>query len=569
MNNWIVKETIPIRSGNFLAFHPIIAKLLFQRNIDTEEKAETFFNPDYQRDLHDPFLFFAMEKALERIEKAKDRDELVAIFGDYDADGVTSSVIVQEALDELKIRSIVYIPDKRLEGYGMNMKAVEELKDQKVSLIITVDCGISNKQEIERANGLGMDVIIVDHHHVPQDIPPALAVINPYSEGEKYPFQPLAGVGVAYKLIQAIYRKFMPEKENQLKWILDLVAIGTIADCVPLVGENRTIVKYGLIVLSKTRRTGIKELFSVGKINIDENNFPDTRKISFQIAPRINAAGRMNHASMAFNLIREKDRIKSRELALEIEASNQKRQKITNQITEEIKILAENSFKDKKLIFAVNEHFPIGIVGLVAGKIADIYGKPVAVIQKGEEESKGSFRSIPELNIIDSIEKCSHLLIKFGGHSQAAGISIANEKLEEFYETLSAIIERELEGKDCVSKIEIDMEIFPKDIDFKLTAELKKFEPFGEGNEEPVFLMRNLIIHDFTVVGNGSKHLKLFLKALDDTPKIFEAIGFSLVEKFPHIRKSDVVDIVFTIAEDEWKGNRKIQLKLADMKVAV
>jgi len=567
MNNWIVRQTIPVRNGNFLAFHPIIAKLLFQRNIDTEEKAKIFFNPDYERDLYDPFLFSEMEKALERIREAKNKDELVAIFGDYDADGVTSCVIVQEALDELKIRSIVYIPDKRLEGYGMNIKAIKELKSQKVSLIITVDCGISNKKEIERVNEMGMDVIIVDHHHVPHDIPLALAIINPYSKGEKYPFKPLAGVGVAYKLVQAIYRKFMPGKENQLKWILDLVAIGTIADCVSLIGENRTIVKYGLIVLSKTRRTGMKELFSVGKINIDENNFPDTRKISFQIAPRINAAGRMDHANLAFNLIREKDRIKSRELALEIESSNQKRQKITNQITEEIKILAENSFKNKKLIFAVNEHFPIGIVGLVAGKIAEAYNKPVAVIQKGEKESKGSFRSIPQLNIIESIEKCSHLLIKFGGHSQAAGISIANEKLEEFYEMLSVIIEKELEGKDCIPKIEIDMEIFPNDIDFKLTAELKKFEPFGEENEEPVFLMKKLIIHDFVIVGNGSQHLKLFLKVSDGTPKIFEAIGFGLAEKFSHIQKNDVVDIVFMLGEDEWNGNRKIQLKLVDLKV--
>ncbi len=564
---WKLKEgNNPSCFGRF-STHPVVGRLLSQRGMQNEEELRNFLYPDYQRDLLDPFLFSAMEKLVERVKQAKERAELVMIFGDYDADGITSSVIIQEMMDNLGINSRVYLPDKKKEGYGLNINAVEYFKKENVSLIITVDCGISSFQEIEFARKNGIDVIIVDHHHVPQKLPPANVIINPHLKNSGYPQKNLAGVGVAFKVVQALCQKIMPEKEEQLKWMLDLVAIGTIADCVPLLGENRLIVKFGLIVLAKTKRFGLLELFSVGRIAIDANNFPDARKVAFQIAPRINAAGRMNHANAAFNLIRETNRALARNLALEIEASNQNRQRVTGQVVNEVKILAENSFKNKNFIFAVSEHFPVGVVGLAAGKIADIFHKPVAIIQKGEKESVGSLRSIPQINIIEAIEKCSRFLVRYGGHEQAAGVTVRNEKLEEFYAALDAVIEEKTDGKKILSEIEIDLEIFPKDIDYGMLEGLRLMEPFGKGNEEPVFLMRGLLVEEARVLGNGDKHLKLFLKATDGTPKVFESIGFGLADKFAAVKKDDAIDAVFTLKEDNWNGGKKIQLNLIDIKI--
>jgi len=563
MSNWKIKNKAETKDVD-LDIHPIALSLLCQRGINTKEKIEAFLNPDYDRDIHDPFLFSDMEKAADRIKEAGDKKEKVVIFGDYDADGVTSTVILKETLEELGIRPEVYIPDKKLEGYGLNMEAIESFGKSGVSLIITVDCGITSLIEISEAKKQGIDVIVSDHHHVPENLPPALAIINPQMENCRYPSRNLAGVGVAFKIAQALYKKFLPEKSEQTKWMLDLAAIGTIADCVPLENENRALARFGLLVLSKTRCVGLKELFSVGRIIIDEDNYPDARKVAFQIAPRLNAAGRMDHANTAFNLLVEKDPVLARGLALEIEASNQKRQKETERITEEIKILADNAFKNKKFIFAVNEHFPIGIAGLVAGKIADEFHKPAAVFQKEEKVSRGSFRSIPELNIIELLEKCKDLTLKCGGHSQAAGVAVENKNLEKFYEKLDGLIEKELEGKEYCPAIEIDLEISADGIDFELAEIISQFEPFGERNEEPVFLARDMIIQEIKTVGSTGKHIKLFLRPAGDSPKIFEAIGFGLNGKFNYLKEGDRVDAVFNLQLDNWNGNKKIQLKLID-----
>ncbi|KKT88524.1 MAG: Single-stranded-DNA-specific exonuclease RecJ, partial [Candidatus Moranbacteria bacterium GW2011_GWC2_45_10] len=454
--DWKIKENKKIDIPFDLNLPEVLVRLLAGRGVEGSEAVREFLEPDYEKGVHDPFLFSDMGKVVERIAQARDNKERVVIFGDYDADGITSSVILKETLETLGIAVAVYIPDKRSEGYGMNLGAIEKLAEEETKLIITVDCGITGIEEVERARELGIDVIITDHHHVPEELPKALAVINPRTGNSGYPFLELAGVGVAFKVAQAIFEKLLPQKKEQVKWFLDLVAIGTVADCVPLVGENRIFVKYGLLVLSKTKRNGLLQLFSVARLNIDENNVPSTRNIGFHIAPRINAAGRINHANLAYDLLVEGDIAKARVFALELEENNSHRQKITETATNEVKVLAENSFKDKKLIFAVGENFPIGVVGLVAGKIAQQFNKPTAVLQKGETESKGSFRSIPQVNIIEAIERCKELLLKFGGHSQAAGISIENGKLEAFYEKLNAEIEKELEGKDISPEILVD-----------------------------------------------------------------------------------------------------------------
>ncbi len=568
MFDWkIINKGIEIKNRSDYSFHPAALKIFFQKGLNTPEKINRFLFPDYDKDLHSPFLFSQMPQAVKRIKKAKKRKEKVAIFGDYDADGITSSAVLAEIFKKLNIPFEIYIPNKRSEGYGLNLEAIKELKEKNVSVIVTVDCGISNAEEIIGASKMGIDVIITDHHHIPSEIPKAHSIINPQMKNSGYPFKELAGVGVAFKFAQALCEELIPNEKDQLKWLLDLVAIGTIADCVPLLEENRILCKYGLIVLSKTRRIGLQELFKVGRILVDENNVPNTHKISFQIAPRINAAGRMDHANIAYNLISEKDRIKARELALELETYNQKRQAVTKQIVKEVEVLANNTFKNKKFIFAVGEHFSLGVAGLAAGKIADKFRKPTAILQKGRNESRGSFRSIPQINIIEAIEKYGNLLTKYGGHNQAAGISIKNENLEEFYKRLNAFIEKRLADKDVPPEILIDAEISSKDINFKLAEEIKKMEPFGVENEEPIFLTKNLIVEELKWVGNGEKHLKLFLRPGDKTPKIFEAIGFNSFDRFKDIKIGNIADLVFHLQLDNWNGNKKIQLNIIDLKI--
>jgi len=569
MLTWKIKEKIPVPAESGFSFHPIILGLLFQKGLDSVAKIQEYLFPDYTKGSFDPFLFLDMAKAVERIGKAREKKEKVIIFGDYDADGITSSAILKETLDSLGIISDVYIPDKEKEGYGLNEKAMEVFsQDEKVKLIITVDCGIANATEVDLAMRKGIDVIITDHHHVPKNIPEAFAIINQRMENETYPFRELAGVGTAFKLVQALHQKFMPEKMEQLKWFLDLVAIGTIADCVPLIGENRVLAKYGLLVLSKTRNVGLKELFQVGRIAIDENNVPDSTKVAFRIAPRINAAGRMEHASLAFNLLMQKNPIFARDFALELEAKNQERQKVTSTVFDEVKKVAEVMFKEKKFIFAMGNHFPSGILGLVAGKVADKFNKPTAIFREYKDECKGSFRSIPSINIIKTIEECGDLLLKFGGHSQAAGVSIKKENLDAFLQKMEELIALQLGGATPVPEIEIDMEIQPREVDFELAEGLQKFEPFGYGNEKPVFLTKNLLIESSKLVGNGEKHLKLQLRSQDGSPKIFEAIGFSLATDNAHLEIGNAVDIVFNLGVDEWNGNKKIQLELIDLRLA-
>lgn len=566
MKKWKIKKIAESPDESLTEkFNPIILNLLAVRGIYKPEEIEKYFNTDYGA-LSDPFAITGMEKITGRIMEAKKKKEKIAVYGDYDADGVTAAGILFETLKNLGFPDVVcYIPDRQQEGYGMNENALDYLSKKNVKLIITVDCGITNCEEALAAGKMGIDVIITDHHHLARNIPSALAIIDPHLPDSGFSGSNLSGVGVAFKLAQALFEKINPEKKEQLKWMLDLVAIGTIADCVPLTGENRTLVKYGLIVISKTRRVGLLEIFRVGRVEISENNIPDAHKVAFQIAPRINAAGRMDHASIAFNLLMENDPVSARQMALELESKNQERQKITAEIVREVKILAENAFKNKKLIFAVNPHWPVGVLGLVAGKITEEFRKPTAVLQEQEGLFTGSFRSIPEINIIEIIKQCSDLLIKFGGHSQAAGVSVSKENFSKFYDKISAEIEKRFEGKEIIPTIDVDCEIAAGDINPSFMADIKRMEPFGIGNPEPVFICRNMSVSDIRIVGNGSKHLKLALKNEKGGPKIFDAIGFSLAEKFPNLKINDKIDIVFNLCEDEWNGNKKMQLKLIDL----
>lgn len=560
---WHYKQKdIPVYPDS--SYHPVIEALFRERGIMDESERELFLAPDYDRDTHDPFLFSQMERVVGRFTEALADHERVGIFGDFDADGVTSSVIMREGLDELGIENVVYIPEKNTEGHGLNKKAVEYFHEEESTLIVTLDCGMMNHEEIALANTLGMDVIVIDHHHVPEVLPEAYAIINPKLPGETYPFQDLCGAGTTFKTVQALYKRLKPEKSEQLKWLLDVVATGTVADVMPLIGENRVFVKYGLRVMAKTRRPGFLAMIETGRLPFGEQAEPTARDIGFQIAPRINAASRMAHGILAHDLLMSKTLDSARPLSQELETHNLNRRKISTTTAEQVKEKALADFADKKFIFAVHEDYPYGIVGLIAGRIANELRKPTAILTKGETESRGSFRSIPEFNVIESLEQCADILVKYGGHAAAAGMTIKNEHLDIFYERFNALAMEKLQSVETEPKLDIDMPVSFEHLTPAFCRELKRFAPFGEGNPEPVFVLEEAIVDDVRFVGAGEKHLKIRLKS-PSGGKVLDAIAFNLGKQFGDLQIGENIRVVFTVEENTWNGNTSLQLRVVDM----
>ncbi len=540
-----------------------IGRLLALRGILTEEARMQFLEPDYDRDLHDPFLFSSMERVMERFRKARDTGERVGLFGDFDADGITSTVLMREALIKLGIPVTVHIPDKHSEGHGLSGVAIDIFTTAGVTLIVTVDCGISDHETIAEAKRRGMETIVVDHHHVPEVLPDAYAFVNPRLPGETYPFKELCGAGISFKVLQAVYQTFFPDEREQLKWFLDVAAVGTVADVMPLVGENRTIVTYGLVVLSKSKRHGFREMVTRGRIPVGAGKAPVARDISFQIAPRINAASRMAHARVAYDLLVEEDADRAHEMAGTLESHNTDRQKVSADITKSVRAVALTN-ADRRFVFAAHEDFHFGVVGLVAGRIANEFRKPTIVLTKGESVSRGSLRSIPELNIIEMIEACGDLLERFGGHAQAAGLTVKNENLAALEERLERLTTERLSGAMLEPETLVDMKLpFPL-LTLDFARRVKRLAPFGQGNPEPIFLLERVRVAETRSVGSDGKHIKLAL-ALPGG-KVLDAIGFSLADRIPDLVSNDDIDILFQLDENEWNGSVSLQLKLVDMR---
>lgn len=539
--------------------------ILEKRGIRGEKEKQKFLYPDYENDLSDPFSFSGMEKAVKIVLEKIKKKEKICIYGDYDADGVTASVLLKDVFDKIGIENFCYIPDRNNEGYGINKKAVDYIKKQGANLAITVDCGISNMKEVEYAKEKKLDFIILDHHHLPIDLPSALAVVNPKLDADQNGTKELAGVGVAFKFAQALLSRISKIDDDYCKWLLDLVCVGTIADCVCLMGENRILTKFGLIVLSKTKRVGLKQIFSVGRMNIDENNLPTSHQISFQLAPRINAAGRMDHANVAFELLskKETDQASARVLALELESHNQHRQKVTKKIIDEVE---EKLAKKEKLPFVILESSPfweMGVVGLAAGRIAEKYHRPTFLLQKGETTSRGSARSIPEFDLMLNMEKFRHLLEKYGGHCQAAGMEIPNEKILEFV----SLMEKEAQkyfSVDAKKGVRVDAKIKAEDITNNLVKELDLLEPFGNGNPKPAFLVEDMEVVDKKMLGKSENHLKIWLKSKAVKGKLFEAIGFGFGKDYSKIKKGEKIDVVFNLERNNWNGSEGLQMKIID-----
>lgn len=565
---WVVKEPVGLELKKQYPEMPgVILQLLFNRGLTSQKQIDGFLTPDYGQDVLDPFLFPDMDKAVARIYQAVANKEKIAIHGDYDADGVTSSAVVATVLKKMGSDFEVYIPHREKEGYGLNAKTIKYFAKKKIKLVITVDCAISNVGEVELANQKGIDVIITDHHAEPPKLPAAYAIINPKVKICNYPFIELAGVGVAYKLAQAIVSR---DKQGLFpagfeKWLLDLVAIGTVADVMPLLGENRTLVKYGLIVLNKTKRYGLKLIAQKAGIwPVTESELMNSENIGYVLGPRLNAAGRMDHANGAYELLITDDINEADRLAENLEQNNRKRQGATEKIMEDIRKEVKDIDK-QLLILAEGKGWPLGLIGLAAGKIKDVYNKPIIIITKTLTKIAGSGRSIPEFNMIAALDKVSDCFKVYGGHPGAAGFTLKSRKVvEEFKSRILKIAEAELSGRDLSPRLEIEAELNLQDLNWELFEQIQQFEPFGMGNPKPVFIVKNLRVENVRAVGGDNKHLKLFLKH-ENMVKSFEAIGFGMGNLISDIKYSDLVDIVCEINLNEFNGSRKLELRLIDV----
>ena len=533
----------------------VIGKIIVNRHVVNDEDVRIFITPT-RDDFHDPFLFKGMDIAVERIIKAINNKEKILIYGDYDVDGITSTTVLKKYLMDRGISVDTYIPNRLHEGYGLNKKAIDTIKERNIDLIITVDCGISAIEEVDYAVSLGMDVIVTDHHEVGEKLPNALAVIDAKRKDNTYPFRSLAGVGVVFKLIQALSIKLEIKPEEYLKY-LDLVCVGTISDIVPLEGENRTIAKLGLMLIKVTRNLGLRELIkSSGYKEIDSNT------ISFGVAPRINACGRMGHEEKSLKLFLAEDLESATKITKELNEYNTLRQSTEKAIYEEaIQEIDRNHLDEKNSIVLGGKGWHHGVIGIVSSKVTDKYYKPSILLSFEDDIAKGSGRSVPGFDLYEGLTKCEDLLEKYGGHSMAVGLTLKKENLEKFKERFEQIA-KEKNIKELVPIIYIDDELKLKDINMDLVKGLSILEPFGEANKVPLFLIRNLKIDSIRALSEG-RHLKLTLR---DENFVINAIGFELGYLAEEYRIGDRIDVVGTLEINSFNGFRSIQINMKDIR---
>jgi single-stranded-DNA-specific exonuclease len=532
----------------------IIEQILLNRGIAKNNQDE-FLNPDFSNGLHDPFLLSGMKEAVERIELAILQNETVGIFADYDADGIPAAAILADLLEAHGLKTFVYIPS-RSEGYGLNKKGIDEIKNHHASLMMTVDLGIREIENTKYAQSLGLDVIITDHHEPGDEIPKALTIINPKLKDSKYPFRELSGGGVAFKLAHAMSIKLKKISENDLKWMLDLVSITTICDVVPLVDENRIFAKYGLLVLAKTKRLGLKKLYEVAQIDPTKIS---TYTVGFQIGPRLNAPGRLNQKQESLDLIRTRDEASAIRLSLELDEINKRRQFDLEKILKEARAMVfDQKLNEKKVICLWDKGWSSGLIGLVAGKLVEEFARPVIILEQGDLISKGSARSIDNFNMVEVLSELDELLESFGGHTKAAGLSIKNEKLDLFNERILAMAELKLKEEDLILKITIDAILNENDLSLDLYDRIQKLEPFGLGNPRPVFALEKIEIENIRLMGKDNTHLKF-------TINNYDVVGFGMGKYKANIENKEI-DLAFTLDENIWNGLRKLQLKIIDLK---
>lgn len=554
---WIIKGA----SSDFVLrqkYNDVMADLFFNRGILDEKRALEFINPDFTS-LSDPFLMPDMKKAVIKIVKAAKNKDLICVYGDYDVDGITATALIVKLLNLLNAKYEWYIPSRFNDGYGLNKKVIQAMSKRNVKLIISVDCGITAVEEVSYGNSKGIEFIITDHHEVPQILPKAFAIIHPALSDSLYSFKNLAGVGVAFKLAQAVVEHInYAKKEDFLKWNLDLVALGTISDLVPLIDENRILAFYGLIVLSKTKNIGLQELYKASSI---DSGIIDSYKVGYIIAPRLNAAGRMSLGAESLELLLTGDISRAKYLAAHLSKLNTLRQEKTKEIFAEARNAIEALPQEQKFIVLASKKWSSGIIGIVASKITNDYFRPTILLEEHESLLRGSARSIEGLDLYDFLKDCDELLENFGGHKMAAGLSMKKDLLEVFSNKIEELAKRKLSDDNFIPSIFVDANIGFEQIQSELWEGIQSLAPFGSGNPIPLFASYNLLVKSVRLVGTDSRHVKFSLQ--DKEGHMFDGIGFDKADH--NLNPGQMIDVCYKLHENNWNGKKSLELMVVDL----
>jgi len=539
----------------------MIAEMLVRKELTDHEKIQKFFNPSLDQ-AADPFIFKDMEKAAQRIMQAIEKKELITIYGDYDVDGTTSTAMLYLGLRKVGANVDYYIPHRMIDGYGLSLSGVDQIKDNGTKLIISVDCGINAIEEIQQINDLEIDIIVTDHHNPKEILPDAYAIINPKMIESDYPFKELAGVGVAYKLLVAVFNRLKVNTDEMIDRFIDLVALGTIADIVPLTGENRLFASIGLKRLVGKHNIGLNALINIAGLTHKELNASD---IVFGIAPRINAAGRMGSALRAVELMVSNDDDESAELAQIIERENSIRQQIDQRTFQEACEIIEKKYKnmdDTSLILVSSDGWHPGVIGIVASKLVEKYYKPTIMISFKDGVGSGSGRSIAGFNLFEALQSVEDYLDTFGGHKYAAGLSVLGEYVDLLENRLSKYVKENITADQLIPPLKIETMLELYEINENLLEWMNKFSPFGPGNMRPNFYTEKVMIVGFPY-NVGKNHLKL--KVVKDGCTL-DMIGFNLGDFLPFLKKGSFIDIAYSLEFNTWQGRTTIQGKLKDIK---
>ena len=546
--------------ARFPKMHPLLVQVLSNRGITTMEQADAFLAPDTL--IGNPFLMHGMNETVDRLRRAIRAGEAMAVYGDFDVDGVTATVLLVQALQSLGAKVKPYIPHRIEEGYGLNTDALTQLKEQGVHVVITVDCGVRSLSEVAFGKKIGLDMIVTDHHAPGDELPDSFATVNPKQALCQYPYKDLSGAGVAFKVAQALLRANATApvaaggEAITEEALVDLVALGTVADLVPLTGENRALVKRGLAQLRNSERPGIQALVRQAAIKPESI---EAGTIGYTLGPRLNAAGRLESALMAYNLLATHYPGEADDLAAKLEETNRERQRQTTEMTLRARDAVVGRAEQDRLLFVSAPDFPEGIVGLIASRLAEEFYRPSVAVHRGDTESRGSARSISEFNIVAALDGCRDLLVRHGGHAMAAGFTVMNENLPKLEERLREIAASLLATLELSPTLSIDAESPLSEMNWKVQKSLEQLAPFGYGNREPIFLSRNVAVRDARIVGN--EHLKLMLS---DGQIVWDAIAFrqgSWMASLP-----SRIDVAYQLEARTWNGEARLQLNVKDIK---
>lgn len=561
---WDIQDPAPDEFIRSSGLEPPLATLLYQRQIRDQDAIAAFFSLGKNPAPYDPFLMKGMHEASARIARAIKDQEPMAVYGDFDTDGVTAVTLLMQVITAMGGTIRPYIPHRVREGYGLNNEAIEQLAAEGIRLLITVDCGISNLAEVDRANAIGLDVIVTDHHHPPAELPRALAIVNPKQPGCTYPYKQLVGVGIAYKLVQALWKQGMRPGDLRGRDMLDVVALGTVTDMGPLTDENRSLVRAGLDAINSSDRPGLKALIAVSGLTQGQI---DSSAIGFMLGPRINAAGRLADAVRAYDLLLAADFASAQQIAQELNTANRNRQQLTREVQAAARAQAEADERHRRRIVVIaGEGFPSGVVGLVAGKLVEEWGRPVLLIERGESTSRGSARSIAGFSIIEALTECQDLFVKFGGHSAAAGFTIATELLPELDRRLQAIAAQRLTDAMLEPALNIDLELALADLNRERFHAIEQLQPFGQANPMPTLMTRRVQVLAARARGAEGQHLALKLAGPDG--HAVDGIAFRLGHLAEGVTRYPYLDLAYHLEENTWNGQTSLRLNIKDFRRA-